>query len=230
MKRFWTKKLLFSGFFLFAALISLASQEIITAAAAFSAVSQQYGQVADYQAEIRISNRGREMRGIVYYKRPHLFRLNFTDPKDQVIVMDGQNLMLYLPGQSVVMHQSLPRRGEASLATMASAQGLNLLTRGYSISYLDSPNLVPLEAGSRDRVTKFKLEWRSTEEGFRQIIVSVGENGYIRRMEGITKEYQSITYDFINLVVNQNIPDARFRFDPPSSAYTINNFLFEPDN
>jgi outer membrane lipoprotein-sorting protein len=156
--------------------------------------------------------------------------VNFSEPRDQVIVIDGVSLQVYLPRQSVTMRQALPRHNEAGLAAMASAQGLNLLMRSYAISYMDSPNLVPLEAGSRERVRKFRLVWRSTEEGFRQIIISVGENGYIRRMEGITKEYQEIRYDFTNIIINQGIPDARFTFDAPSSSYTSNNFLFEPES
>lgn len=230
MKMFPGKKFFGAGFFLFASLFCLTAQEIITAVNAFNAVSQQYGQVEDYQADMEITMRNQSMKGVVYYKRPNLFRLNFSDPRDQVIVMDGQSLKLYLPKQSVTMYQALPRHSESSLAAMASSQGLNLLTRGYSISYLDSPNFVPLESGSRERVRKFKLEWRSTEEGFRQIIISVGENGYIRRMEAITKEYQEIQYDFLNIVINQNIPDARFSFDSPPSSYTNNNFLFEPES
>jgi len=200
-----------------------------TAARFFASISDQYGAIEDYQADISIVLEDQTMTGTVYYKTPNLLRINFTEPKEQVIVVDGSDLMMYLPRQTVTMTQSLTRHNEASLTSMVAGQGLNLLSQGYSISYLDSPSYVPLEEGSAEQVIKLRLEWRSTSEGFRQIIVSVGENGFIRRMEAVTKEYQSLQYDLTNILVNQNIPDTRFEFDAPPSSYTINNFLFEPE-
>jgi len=223
------RKYPFAVLFLIVIQALLSAQEIVPAGQAFSQISQRYGQIEDYQADMQITMGNIKMSGVVFYKSPNLLRINFSEPKEQVMVSDGEQFMLYLPEQSVTMSQTLKRHNESTLTTMAAGQGLNLLSRNYAISYLDSPNLVPLAEGSRERVRKFRLEWRSTEEGFRQIIVSVGENGFIRRMEAITKEYQEVRYDLTNIVVNQNIPDARFQFDSPPSSYTINNFLFEPE-
>ncbi len=209
--------------------VSLAAQEIIPAAAYFSGISEQYGNIEDYQADIQITMGNTAMSGVVYYKTPNLMRINFSEPSDQVIVVDGEQLMIYLPMQSVTMVQPLKRHNDAALTTMVSGQGLNLLSRGYSISYFDTPEYVPLEEESREQVIKLLLEWRSTDEGFRQIIVSIGENGYIRRMEAVTKEYQELQYDLTNIVINQNIPGVRFEFESPPSSYTISNFLFEQE-
>ena len=73
------------------------------------------------------------------------------------------------------------------------------------------------------------LQWRTTEQGFRQIEMSVGKDNLIRRMKALTPEMEEIQFDFINIMVNQNIPDVRFEFEAPASAYEINNFLFEPE-
>lgn len=207
----------------------LGAQEIIPAARFFNNISDQYGQIEDYQADMAITFGDQHMTGAVYYKTPNLLRINFTEPAEQVIVADGEELMIYLPRQSVTMTQSVKRHNEAALTSMAAGQGLYLLSRGYSIGYLDTPNYVPLEEGSREQVIKLRLEWRSTEEGFRQIILSIGENGFIRRMEAVTKEYQELQYDLTNIMVDQSIPETRFEFEPPPSSYTISNFLFEPE-
>ena len=208
---------------------SLGAQEIVPAVQFFNTVSEQYGRIQDYQADMTITLGEERMAGAVYYKTPHLLRINFTDPANQVIVVNGEKLMIYLPRQSVTMTQDVKRHSETTLTSMAAGQGLYLMSRGYSISYLDSPDYVPLEEGARERVIKLRLEWRNTAEGFRQIILSIGENGFIRRLEAITKEYRELQYDLTNIQVNQGIPTARFEFDSPPSSYTIDNFLFVPE-
>ena len=59
--------------------------------------------------------------------------------------------------------------------------------------------------------------------------MSIGENGLIRRIIGVTVDYENIQFDFENILVNQNIPEARFRYDSPASANVFENFLFEPE-
>ena len=208
---------------------SLGAQEIVPAAEYFEGISEQYGVIEDYQADIRMAIGDIVMTGVVFYRNPNLLRINFSDPEEQVIVVDGDNLMIYLPRQAVTMVQPVRKHNDTAITNMVTGQGLTLLSRGYSISYLESPEYVPLEEGSREEVVKLKLEWRSTDEGFRQIVVSIGSNGYIRRMEAVTKDYQELVYDLTNIVVNQNIPEARFDFEAPPASYTINNFLFEPE-
>jgi outer membrane lipoprotein-sorting protein len=117
-------------------------------------------------------------------------------------------------------------------ASIATHEGLVLLRRNYSVAYLESPNPVPLdrEAGENEPVVKLKLDWRSTQEGIRQIEMSVNSDGYIRRFIGITPENDVIQFDFTNIIVNQNIPDTRFNYTLPASANTFENFLFEPGN
>ncbi|MDZ7792717.1 MAG: hypothetical protein U5P10_03220 [Spirochaetia bacterium] len=79
-------------------------------------------------------------------------------------------------------------------------------------------------------VRKLKLAWRTPGEGFRQIEMSVNKDMMIRRMVGITDAYENFQFDFIGIQPNQNIPDTRFRFEEPPSAYKVDNFLFEPEN
>ncbi len=223
------KKLYFTSI-LFVFLVTVAwSQGIVTAAQFFDSVSEQYGRIEDYQAKIVITQGSKVMEGTIFYKKPNLIRINFTNPRDQVIVMDGEMLAVYIPQQSVILTQKLKKHSTGELSAMASQQGLNLFKRGYSIAYLIGPDPVPLDDKNPEKVRKLKLEWRSTDEGFREIEMSIGENGYIRRLVGVTANFETFTYDFIDLKVNQNIPEARFKYDFPPSAYQINNFLFPED-
>lgn len=206
---------------------SLFGQEIVTASAFFNSLSAGYGTIDDYMADLTITKEGLTLEGVVYYKTPNLLRINFTDPADQVIVVNNEKLMIYLPEQNVVMTQKLREKSESTLAAMVSEKGLRLLSQGYSISYLTSPDPEPLEEESTELVVKLRLEWRSTDEGFRQIIMSVGEDNMIRRMEGLTVTYETVVFDFKNIRINQNIPEKRFEYDSPPSAYDMKNFLFD---
>ncbi|HAK46393.1 MAG TPA: outer membrane lipoprotein carrier protein LolA, partial [Spirochaeta sp.] len=212
---------------------SISAQELVTAVSFFERTSEYYGEVFDYEAEITITQGAGESAvassGIIYYKNPNLLRIDFSDPEEQVICVTGEDLMIYLPAQVVVMTQKLKRHSDASLATIASSQGLELLEKGYSIGYLDGPDPVPLEENSNELVTKLMLEWRTTEQGFRQIEMSIGKDNMIRRMRAVTPEMEEVQFDFIGIEINQNIPDVRFDYEAPASAYEIKNFLFEPE-
>ena len=212
---------------------SVSAQEMVTAVKFFENISEHYGDVFDYEAELSITQIVGEEEvvsaGTLYYKNPHLLRIDFSEPEEQVICVTGENLMIYLPAQVVVMTQKLQRHNDATLASMASAQGLDLLEKGYSIGYLEGPDPVPLDEDSEELVTKLKLEWRTTEQGFRQIEMSIGANNLIRRMKALTAEMEEVQFDFRNININQNIPDARFDYEAPASAYEIKNFLFEPE-
>ena len=111
--------------------------------------------------------------------------------------------------------------------TMTNEQGLNLLRENYSIAFLSSPDPGPLEEGSDEFVTKLRLNWRTTDQGYRQLIISVNEDLLIRRIVGVTADYEEVQFDFRDIRTNQGIPDTRFEYDAPSSANDFTNFLFE---
>jgi len=59
--------------------------------------------------------------------------------------------------------------------------------------------------------------------------VSITEDGMIRRMKGLTVNYETFQFDFTEIRINQSIPLSRFEYESPPSAYVMNNFLFEPE-
>lgn len=207
------------------------AQEIVTAANFFNQVSDRYGAVADYEAKIAITMEKSAMTGVLRYKSPHRVRIDFTDPQDQVINTDGKTLTVYLPRYSVSFTQELRKHSGVSVAAMASKQGLNLLKNNYSIAYSVGPAPVPLDdaQGKDEQVTKLKLTWRSSGEAFRQLEISVGANGFIRRISGITVNYATVQFDFTGIRTNIGVPDNRFEYDDPPTSNRISNFLFDPE-
>ncbi len=214
------KNFIFICLFLSILSLPLFSQNMQTAADFFDKISENYAEVEDYQAKVVITQGEDVMTGVLYFKSPNKLRIDFEDPKEQVIASNGSVLTLYLPGLSVIMMQKLTSSGTRS-------QGLNILKSHYSVSYLNgNPNLVLLDESGEDLVVKLKLDWKKTEEGFRQIEIAIGADGFIRRMTGITQDMLGLTFDFTDARINQDIPDVRFDYEAPSSAYIINNFLF----
>ncbi|MCL1817700.1 MAG: outer-membrane lipoprotein carrier protein LolA [Spirochaetaceae bacterium] len=211
---------------LFISALPLPAQEITTAENFFDQVAEVYGEIRDYIAKVTITQEKETMNGTLYYKTPNLLRIDFTSPAEQVLVTDGAKLTVYIPLYRVVMSQTLRRRSAASLATK---QGLVMLRRNYSIAFLEGPNKVPLDGPSSIPVTKLKLIWRTNSEGFREMVLAINSQNMICRIDAVTIGYQKIQFNFEDIRINQNIPDARFKYDAPASANVQENFLFEPE-
>ena len=204
-----------------------AAQDIQTAVAFFDEVSERYGTIEDYTASLSIVREDRTMSGRIEYRIPNQIRIDFEEPPEQVLVSDGERLQVYIPQYNVVLQQALRRRSDEALATMASEQGLELLKQNYSIAFLDTPESVPLDEGSDEMVTKLRLNWRNSNEGYRQLILSIDEDLLIRRIIGVTANYEEIQFDFEDVQLNRGIPESRFEYESPSSANLFDSFLFE---
>lgn len=202
------------------------SQEILTAASYLDSVADRYGVIDDYIADVEMATDEEQMAGTLYYRRPNLIRIDFEEPQDQVLVSDGETLTVYIPRFDVVLQQALRERTSDG-ADLASERGLQLMRQNYSVAYLESPDPVPIEEDSDELVVKLRLDWRSTSEQFRQLTLSVTEDRLIRRIVGVTVDYREVQFDFTDIRVNQNIPPARFEYEPPASANVFDGFLFD---
>lgn len=216
---------------LLAAALSLPSagaQEIMTADAYLAQVGARYGSIKDYEAKLNILSAGVEMIGTVIHRAPNLMRIDFTKPEEQVISFNGEVLTVYLPEYRAVLSQTVTSGSRNSGATLASAQGLNLLRRNYAAAYAVGPDPVPLQEGSSELVVKLVLTRRSLSEGFREIRLDINpESRLIRRLTGRTIADEVVRFDFTAVKLDQGIPEARFVYDSPASANIYNNFLFK---
>lgn len=230
MKRVMRKAIIISAL-LIIPVLSLWSQQ--TAEKFFSSVSEHHGDVSDYQAYITITKGNDVQSGDLYYKTPNQMRIDFTEPEDQVLIVNNEMLELYIPKFRVSFKQTLKKHNSATLASMVSDQGLKLLRRNYKIGYLVGPDPVPLEDGSSEMVVKLKLTWMSQTEGFRELEMSINPNPdemTIRRIIGVTGAFETIQFDFEDIDTLKKIPENKFEYESPSEGNTIENFLFEPEN
>ena len=206
----------------------LAAQE--TASRYFERVSERYESIEDYSADLTITKGETVQTAEVMYKAPNLLRLDFTEPDGMVMAVDDEQLQIWVPDYSVTFAQPLRRSSQAQMANLASSRGLDLMKRYYTVAYATSPEPEPLDPGSNEQVVKLRLVWKSNNEGFRELELSIDSDLRIRRVIGNTTTGETIEFDFTNLVLNRGIPETRFQYESPPTGNTIENFLFDPES
>jgi len=226
------KKKLLVILFLAGILFSGFSQEIVTADRFLDFVSERYATINDYEARVIIHSAGTDMTGNLSFLQPNFLRIDFTNPADQALIFNGELLSVYVPRLRAVLTQAVtPQRGgPAAGVGMASAQGLQLLRRGYVATFVTGPDPVLLE-GTQERVVQLRLTRRLASENFREIILSVNPDTHlIRRIEARTLANALVRFDFTEIRLNVGIPEQRFVYVPPPHANLYNNFLFREFN
>jgi outer membrane lipoprotein-sorting protein len=217
---FFAFLLIISGFF------ALEGQEILTAGKYLEQVSDFYSSLRDYAAQISIQNGSTRMNGTLYHRSPYFLRIDFAG--GQIILYNGEALLVYLPGDGAILNQSA---GDPEAANLATSRGLTLLIRNYIPAYAVGPDPVPLDEGSAERVIRLKLARRSPSEGFREITLDINpDTKLIRRITGRTSTDTTVRFDFTGIRLNQGIPASRFVFDAPAATTMYDNFLFKDSN
>lgn len=223
------KRIILASLAFLLAAFGLFGQEIVTAEQFFNKVSDKYATINDYEASIQISSGTQPMNGKLSFRAPALLRIDFSQPAEQVIVFDGQRLVVYIPQYRAVLQQETGANSAgAGAAALASRDGLSMIKRTYSLAWESSPQPVPLDSGSQEMVQRLMLARKSASEGFKTIRLSISPDTLlIRRIEGWTVANEKITFDFTSIKLNQGIPATRFLYDAPASANVYNNFLFQ---
>lgn len=202
------------------------SQDITTAGAFFSAVSERYGKINDYMVDMRITVGSSSQYGTAMFKRPDRLRIDFRSPAEQFIVFNGNTLSIYLPQYRTILSQEITQ-SSAGGASLSTPQGLSLLKRAYTIAYETSAAPVPLDEGSSEKVIVLIMNRKSAAETFRTLRVSISpDSRLIRRIEAVPVSGGKITFHFSNYRINAGIRDKNFVFDAPPTAQVSNNFLF----
>ena len=210
--------------------ISAQTQTILTAGNFFKSVSEYYATIKDYEASFSINAAGTKMSGKVSFKYPNLLRMDFDDPKEQVIVFNDNKLTMYLPLSNATLVQEVDSDSSGSAAdagNLATPQGLYLMNRYYFIAYEKSQLAEPLEEGSSENVVKLILTRKSVAEGFKTINLAINpDTKLIRRISAVTTGDEIFEFSFTDYILNTNIPDVRFVYDSPSDSNNYYNFLY----
>lgn len=209
--------------------LGVVAQEILTADEYFDNVSANYAEIDDYIAGFQWTDESGTMTGTLQFKQPNYIRIDFSEPEDTIVVSDGEVVMVYVPALDVVLQQTLRKVPGETPGDVATPGGLEVMRRNFNVAYLEGPEPVPLDEASDVLVTQLRLDRKQVTEGYREIVLSIDESGFIRRMVGTMVDYQTVQMDLSDIEINQNIPLSRFDYTPEADASVLENFLFKPE-
>ncbi len=211
--------LLFIGTFCF-------SQNITTAAAFFSSVSDTYAQIFDYTVDMDITTGSSTNSATAMFKRPDMLRVDFKSPLEQCIVFSGNTLLIYLPEYRTILRHEI-EQSSAGGTSLATPQGLSLMKRSYTIQYETSASPVQIEEIPSEPVVVLIMNRKNAAETFKTLRVMISpQSKLIRRIEAIPISGKKVIFDFYNYKLNMGIGSKNFIFDAPPTAKVLDNFLF----
>ncbi len=193
---------------------NISSQAKETPQAFLERLSKEYANIKAMQANVSVKRASRSESGLLTYVAPNKLRIDFYNPKDQVLVISDDLFQLYVPRYEMIMEQKL-RSGDAANATgVATSEGLKLLIDNYNASYANGEDgLQPLGEGSSTMVYKLKLDWKNYTEGFRELEISVTKNMQILRIIGITPLFETVQFDYNSIRLNPKLGDLNFNLE-----------------
>lgn len=156
--------------------------------------------------------RRREGEGTWYQRKPAFLRMDFSDPEDDVIVSDGENLWLYYPsthpGQVIRTGLASPGRG----AAVVDLQGR--IFRQARTTY--RPEYLRREEVTGRTAHLLELVPRRPDTQYQKVRVWVDTRTYLLRklqFHDRSETVRTITLD--RLRPDVTLPDSLFRFEPP---------------
>ena len=146
-----------------------------------------------------------QTEGKFYLNRPGKFRWNYKTPYEQVIVSDGERIWIY----DVDLEQVTVQTQSAGLPSspMALLQDSAKLYQSFNVSPLDE----------HDGVYRLKLESKTSESDFTEIVVGVDAKG-LRFMQ-LHDQFEQVTdIVFSDIKTNKDLAKEIFEFIPPEGV------------
>lgn len=152
-------------------------------------------------------------KGTVFIRRPDKFRWEITDPDEQLIIIDGENLWIYTKENNQVIKESADKKGRAKLALLLLAD-INELKKNFTITV----------ANDGSETLELGLMPNEATADVKSARLIVNKSNY--RIAGIkiTDAYDNHSvYSFEETVFNSNIPDSRFVYVPPDGVEVVDS-------
>lgn len=146
-----------------------------------------------------------QTEGKFYLNRPGKFRWNYKMPYEQIIVSDGERIWIH----DVELKQVTVQRQSAGLPSspMALLQDSAKLYQSFNVSPLDE----------HDGVYRLKLESKTSESDFTEIVVGVDAKG-LRFMQ-LHDQFEQVTdIVFSEITINIKLAKELFEFNPPDGV------------
>jgi len=146
-----------------------------------------------------------QTEGEFYLNRPGKFRWNYRSPYEQVIVSDGERIWIY----DVDLRQVTVQKQSAGLPAtpMALLEDSSTLHQNFIVIPLDD----------KDGVYRLKLQSKTKESDFGEIIVGLDASG-LRFMQ-LHDQFEQVTdIVFSDVDTNKTLAKEIFEFIPPEGV------------
>lgn len=230
------RNIIITTFFLSALFFSFSQEELISAKDLLQKLSINFkNEVKDFEAEIKWTQDKDVQKGIIFFKNPQKVRINFTEPSKQVVCTNGYMLWVYIDYLNLILKQEILQKEKTKTddgktqtvvnPILINPVGYDRFLSDYAIEYHETKT--PADYGDGSMVYKMRLlRWRSSKSGFNSIFLTINaDNGFIRKVEGITAAYKRIILEIDNVKFNKDISDLTFNYEPPAHANTVENFI-----
>lgn len=153
--------------------------------------------------------------GVLYLSPPGRFAMRFTDPEGDRIVADGEWLWLHTPSSvpDQVIRQPIPESGPATPNLFA--QFVDRPLERYRATYIGADSVAGM------RVENVFLMPRSADIPFRSAVISLSEDGMLRRVALVEDSGQQRTLVFNSIIVNATIPEEELIFRVPRGTKIV---------
>lgn len=155
-------------------------------------------------------------RGKLFQRRPNLFAMRFTSPKDDRIVADGRRLWLYTPSTTPgqVIRSTIP--GSGTTGPNLIGQFVERPRERYDARYVRADSLAD---GWTDVIA---LKPHAIDLPYSEATVWIArQDGLVRRIEIVETSGQRRTIALRHLAVNQPIAAREFKFSPKAGLQVV---------
>lgn len=204
-----------------------AETQAAKAAQIAASVQSFYDQTADLTAQFsqayvhKLYNRTDRSRGQVTFKKPGKMRWDYDLPNGKVIVAGGKSLQVFEPGQDGEPDQMLVQdmAGAQLPNAMAFLMGTGRLDEDFSFRLLDPDHKVYGDGAV------LELRPKEPTPHYERIVFYVSgaeaTRGLVRRLVIVDASGNRNRFDFSELKFNADVPDSRFRYEPPKGTRVV---------
>lgn len=179
-----------------------------------------YNQTKTFQARFRQDytvkafNKKKRSTGLVTFARPGKMSWKYDDPNGNRVVSNGSTLKVYEKDNRQMFEQPI---GQSQYpAALAFLMGRGDLKKTFTLRLLDSKRM-NFEGG-------YVLEGtpKSPTPAYQKVLIYVdASTAQVRRMLILDAQGNRNMFTFENPVVNTNVPDSEFTFDPPKGTTIV---------
>ena len=186
---------------------------------------QAYADLRSVRAEFRqtitnpITGTNSVSRGVLLRKDPNLLSINFTDPKGDRVVSDGQSLWVYLPSSAPGQVMRMSAKANNALA-MVDPGGV-FLTSPASRFDMSDGGIATVQGRKTNIVNLVPKQANGTFTRARLWIDAV--NGYVRQFEVTDPNGLKRVVTITSIQPNAVVSAPEFRFTPPKNVRVLDS-------